>query len=89
MLPNAGTELQGRGLAVTPAGDVYVSVYDIAKHTQPWIYRLDRRTAKWQSVALPDPSVRWAMLFGASGADLVLRLPDDSASTFRFMRPAN
>jgi hypothetical protein len=77
------------GLALTDAEDVYVTAWDIPTRQHASAYRLDRAARQWIPVALPGGgTTKFALLYGASGAELVMRLPDDPNSGFTFLRAA-
>jgi len=87
-LPNIKNALQVDGMALTDANDVFVSMRDVGAHSGFSIFWLNRSMKKWLQVAVsPGVTGDAAMLYGASGSELVLRLPDDPPSTLHFFAP--
>lgn len=77
------------GLALTDAEDVYITAWDIPTRQNASAFLLNRASKQWIPVDLPGgKTTKFAMLYGASGSDLVMRLPDDPNSGFKFMRAA-
>ncbi len=86
-LPALNTYLQVGGLAASDAGEVFVSARDVlAKKTPFSIFALDRTSGVWSPLDTHSSGIagNFALLYGADGSDLVLRVPGDNISTLRF-----
>jgi hypothetical protein len=83
-LPTLKHRVDVSGLALTDAGDVFVSMTDVAADSAFSIFQLNRATKEWSPVVLAGVCGSYARLYGASGSELVFRVPEDPAGTFRF-----
>jgi hypothetical protein len=84
-LPPLMTALRVGGLAITDAGEVFLSMSDIGAHAGYSVFTLDRTSGGWLPVDMSQAgaSGNWLHLYGTSGSDLVVQVPGDSYSTVR------
>jgi len=87
MRKDQSDEIIIRGMAVTPANDVFASMYLGGKIESGSIFWLDREKRRWLPVTQPA-GIAGAIVFGANGSGLVLPLIGDSPSTFHFFNVA-
>jgi hypothetical protein len=76
------------GFAMTDSGEVFATAFDRAQSGgQSTVFRLDRTSKAWQSVALPalGATEQLGELYGANGSELVFGVKGPSSATIRFL----